>query len=92
MFCNDILENSDVFYFHEMIPKGIFCVFFLHHKMEKSDEIAIALFGISRIKVFLKKKKTLLLTYRPLCSVSRWRPQKVDKRMVLEYTHGLFIT
>ncbi len=26
------------------------------------------------------------------CSVSRWRPQKVDKRMVLEYTHGLFIT
>ncbi len=28
----------------------------------------------------------------PKCSVSRWRPQKVDKRMVLEYTHGLFIT
>ncbi len=27
-----------------------------------------------------------------LCSVSRWRPHKVDKRMVLEYTHGLFIT
>jgi hypothetical protein len=27
-----------------------------------------------------------------LCSLSRWRPQKVDKRMVLEYTHGLFIT
>ncbi len=27
-----------------------------------------------------------------VCSVSRWRPQKVDKRMVLEYTHGLFIT
>jgi hypothetical protein len=26
------------------------------------------------------------------CSVLRWRPQKVDKRMVLEYTHGLFIT
>jgi hypothetical protein len=26
------------------------------------------------------------------CSVSRWRPQKVDKRMVLEYTHGVFIT
>jgi hypothetical protein len=26
------------------------------------------------------------------CSVSRWRPQKVDKRRVLEYTHGLFIT
>ncbi len=26
------------------------------------------------------------------CSVSRWRPQKVDKRMVLVYTHGLFIT
>ncbi len=25
------------------------------------------------------------------CSVSRWRPQKVDKRMVLEHTHGLFI-
>jgi hypothetical protein len=22
------------------------------------------------------------------CSVSRWRPQKVDKRMVLVYTHG----
>jgi hypothetical protein len=34
--------------------------------------------------------------YKPFllrsCSVSRWRPQKVDKRMVLEYTHGLFIT
>jgi hypothetical protein len=28
----------------------------------------------------------------PLCSVSRWRLHKVDKRMVLEYTHGLFIT
>jgi hypothetical protein len=27
-----------------------------------------------------------------LCSVSWWRPHKVDKRMVLEYTHGLFIT
>ncbi len=26
------------------------------------------------------------------CSVSRWRPHKVDKCMVLEYTHGLFIT
>jgi hypothetical protein len=26
------------------------------------------------------------------CSVSRWRPQKVDKCMVLEYTRGLFIT
>jgi hypothetical protein len=26
------------------------------------------------------------------CSVSRWRPQKVDKRMYLDYTHGLFIT
>jgi hypothetical protein len=26
------------------------------------------------------------------CSVSRGRPHKVDKRMVLEYTHGLFIT
>jgi hypothetical protein len=26
------------------------------------------------------------------CSISQWRPQKVDKRMVLEYTHGLFIT
>ncbi len=30
------------------------------------------------------------ITYQ--CSVSRWRPQKVDKRMVLEHTHGLFIT
>ncbi len=29
---------------------------------------------------------------QPHCSLSRWRPQKVDKRMVLEYTHGLFIT
>jgi hypothetical protein len=29
---------------------------------------------------------------RGKCSVSLWRPQKVDKRMVLEYTHGLFIT
>jgi hypothetical protein len=27
------------------------------------------------------------------CSVpSPWRPHKEDKRMVLEYTHGLFIT
>ncbi len=26
------------------------------------------------------------------CSWSRQRPQKVDKRMVLEHTHGLFIT
>ncbi len=26
------------------------------------------------------------------CSWSRRRPQKVDKRMVLEHTHGLFIT
>ncbi len=27
-----------------------------------------------------------------LFRTSRWRPHKVDKRMVLEYTHGLFIT
>ncbi len=27
----------------------------------------------------------------PDCSVSQWRPQKVDKRMVLEHTHCLFI-
>ncbi len=26
------------------------------------------------------------------CSRSRRRAEKVDKRMVLEYTHGLFIT
>ncbi len=26
------------------------------------------------------------------CSVSRWRPHEVDKRMVLVHTHGLFIT
>ncbi len=39
----------------------------------------------------LEKKEILkLLVYK--CSVSRWRPHKVDKRMVLEYTHGLFIT
>ncbi len=30
--------------------------------------------------------------FRYKCSVSRWRPQKVDKRMVLEHTHGFFIT
>ncbi len=34
-------------------------------------------------------RKTRGLT---LFRTSRWRPQKVDKRMVLEYTHGLFIT
>ncbi len=34
---------------------------------------------------------TIVMMYA-YCSVSRWRPQKVDKRMVLEYTHGLFIT
>jgi hypothetical protein len=34
----------------------------------------------------------LVDTPNPYCSVSRWRPQKVDKCMVLEYTHGLFIT
>ncbi len=32
------------------------------------------------------------LLCRGKCSVSRWRPQKVDKRMVLDHTHGLFIT
>jgi hypothetical protein len=32
------------------------------------------------------------ISFCAYCSVSRWRPQKVDKRMVLEYTHGLFIT
>jgi hypothetical protein len=32
------------------------------------------------------------LRYFPNCSWSRRRPQKVDKRMVLEHTHGLFIT
>ncbi len=34
----------------------------------------------------------LLYPLQYTCSVSRWRPHKVDKRMVLEYTHGLFIT
>jgi hypothetical protein len=33
-----------------------------------------------------------MLHHCTTCSLSRWRPQKVDKRMVLEYTHGLFIT
>jgi hypothetical protein len=41
--------------------------------------------SIDLINVFLQ-----LIDYQ--CSVSRWRPHKVDKRMVLEYTHGLFIT
>jgi hypothetical protein len=47
--------------------------------------------------IFLKDQKGTLATHlhrflRTHCSVSRWRPQKVDKCMVLEYTHGLFIT
>jgi hypothetical protein len=33
-----------------------------------------------------------ILIVTDLFRTSRWRPQKVDKRMVLEYTHGLFIT
>ncbi len=37
----------------------------------------------------MKQKENWTIIY---CSVSRWRPQKVDKRMVLEHTHGLFIT
>jgi hypothetical protein len=42
----------------------------------------------------LEETCTLQLTMSPIadCSVSRWRPHKVDKRMVREYTHGLFIT
>ncbi len=46
---------------------------------------------------YVKGKTKSRVTIGPLkdkqkCSVSRWRPQKVDKRMVLEHTHGLFIT
>jgi hypothetical protein len=39
--------------------------------------------GVCKQKIYVSKFD---------CSVSRWRPQKVDKPMVLEYTHGLFIT
>jgi hypothetical protein len=34
----------------------------------------------------------ILIKTNYTCSWSRRRPQKVDKRMVLEHTHGLFIT
>jgi hypothetical protein len=36
--------------------------------------------------------RTPTVQQRASCSWSRRRPQKVDKRMVLEHTHGLFIT
>ncbi len=45
---------------------------------------------------FYVKKKTVSEVYKDnnfTCSVpSPWRPHIEDKRMVLEYTHGLFIT
>jgi hypothetical protein len=41
---------------------------------------------------FLRSCRRVLVVSHYSCSVSRWRPQKVDKRMVLEHTHGLFIT
>jgi hypothetical protein len=48
------------------------------------------------LKSMGKKDKLIhMVTFRIdniYCSISQWRPQKVDKRMVLEYTHGLFIT
>ncbi len=46
--------------------------------------------GLPQWSLCQKTKRRKILS--PRCSVSRWRPQKVDKRMVLEYTHGLFIT
>ncbi len=36
--------------------------------------------------------RILCFSRRHTCSWSRRRPQKVDTRMVLEHTHGLFIT
>ncbi len=49
--------------------------------------------GLSFVRL-LTKKQTEVIHFQTnyTCSVSRWRPQKVDKRMVLEHTHGLFIT
>jgi hypothetical protein len=43
-------------------------------------------------KIGMLKKGGQQDSYSSGCSVSRGRPHKVDKRMVLEYTHGLFIT
>ncbi len=47
-----------------------------------------------QVTVHQLQQETFCLVWfgNPSCSVSRWRPHKVDKRMVLEYTHGLFIT
>jgi hypothetical protein len=43
--------------------------------------------------VYVRVKRIFAKSWKSaMCSVSRWRPHKVDKRMVLEYTHGLFIT
>jgi hypothetical protein len=53
-----------------------------------SSKISKSLYVIRKSKNFLTPKALKAL----YCSVSRWRPQKVDKHMVLEYTHGLFMT
>ncbi len=46
----------------------------------------------SGIYMYVQEIQLFLMSIKSNCSVSRWRPQKVDKRMVLEHTHGLFIT
>jgi hypothetical protein len=48
--------------------------------------------NVEAINVTVQYIKGITYIICTFCSVSRWRPQKVDKRMVLEYTHGLFIT
>ncbi len=47
---------------------------------------------IIRRNIFLPKSGSKFEKTDRKCSWSRHRPQKVDKRMVLEHTHGLFIT
>jgi hypothetical protein len=69
-----------------------FCLYLL--KVEgavenfKNAQRFFSYFALSSHTTFSQTQTGATVLFR----TSRWRPQKVDKRMVLEYTHGLFIT
>ncbi len=66
---------------------------FLSHKNFRNitENLYISMFRIFTCCPLIFLSFKLFYKHR-FCSVSRGRPHKVDKRMVLEYTHGLFIT
>ncbi len=67
-------------------------------EIKEETKLIVGLLSIFVLILFLLRiqyfycNNIIVHTCLKLFRTSRWRPHKADKRMVLEYTHGLFIT